>query len=161
MFEEFSPPDEGLNLGEEVVWNRRAGMAAMMMLSGACCILNKGPCILISSISMGPLITNILVIVFFIGIFLTIVEFVNSRRTKYYLTTERLVEVRGGLIRTQIPLSHFKEAGTADFLEIKSTYSEGAKTFYQAKIRDPTSGKMMVLTGLDEDARALIQKIAD
>jgi hypothetical protein len=59
-----------------------------------------------------------------------------------------------------MPLEAFLGVDVDKYVEIKSTYSEGSKTFYQAKIREPTSGKLMILTGLDEDAINLIQKIA-
>lgn len=161
MFEEFSPPEKGLNPGEQVVWSRRAGMAARMMLGGACCILGSPWILLLIYASIGPAVGNILFIFVLIGILLSIIEFVNSRRTWYYLTNARIIEARGGLLRSQISLEAFQGVKLADFVEVKSTYSEGAKTFYQARIRDPTSRKLMVLTGLDEDARDIILKIVD
>jgi len=161
LFEEFSPPEKGLNSGEEVVWSRRAGMAAMMMLGGACCILGSPWILMLIYASIGAAVGNILLIFVLIGIFLTIVEFVNSRRTMYYLTTERIIKVRGGLIKRQILLKHFQETQIDDYLEIKPTYTEGAKRFYAVRIRDPISGKLMILSGLDEDAKENILKIAD
>ena len=161
MFEDFSPPEKGLNPGEEVVWSQRAGMAAKMMLGGACCILGSPWVLLVVYVALGAWVGNILLFIVLIGLFLTILEFVNSRRTRYYLTSERIVEARGGFVRTQIPLEHFQGLDPKDFLEIKSTYSEGAKTFYQAKIRVPESGKLMILTGLDEDSKDIISKLGN
>ncbi|TFG31651.1 hypothetical protein EU528_05560 [Candidatus Thorarchaeota archaeon] len=161
MFEDFSPPETGLNPGEEVVWSRRAGMAAKMMLGGACCILGSPWILLIASVALGSGITNILLVVVLIGILLTIIELVNSRRTWYYLTTTRLVEARGGLLRSEIPLEAFQGVRIDDYLEIKSTYREGAAYFFQARIRNPATGKHMILTGLDEDARDLLLKLAN
>lgn len=161
MFEEFSPPEKGLNPGEEIVWSRRAGMAARMMLGGACNILGSPWILLLIYASIGPAVGNVLLLFVLIGILLTIVEFVNSRRTKYYLSNERIIEVRGGLIKRQILLEHFQGTQIDDYLEIKSTYTEGAQRFYAARIRDPVSGKLMILSGLDEDAKKVILKIAD
>ncbi len=161
MFEEFSPPEKGLNSGEEIVWSRRAGMAARMMLGGACCLLGSPWILLLIYASIGPAVGNILLIFVLIGLLLAIVELVNSRRTMYYLTTERIVEARGGLLRSQIPLEAFQGVSLEDYIVVKSTYTEGAETFYQARIRDPSSGKLMILTGLDEDAKEIILKIAD
>ncbi|MCK5390498.1 MAG: hypothetical protein KAJ36_08400 [Candidatus Thorarchaeota archaeon] len=161
MFEEFSPPEKGLNPGEEIVWSRRAGMAARMMLGGACCLLGSPWILLLIYASIGPAVGNILLIFVLIGLLLSIVELVNSRRTMYYLTTTRIVEARGGLLRGQIPLEAFQGVSLEDYIVIKSTYTEGAKSFYQARVRDPISGKFMILTGLDEDAKEIIQKIAD
>ena len=147
MFEDFSPPDEGLNPGEEVVWSRRAGMAARIMFSGACCCVGSPWVLLVAYGALGSFVGNILLFIVLIGLFLTVLEFVNSRRTKYYLTTSRIVEARGGLLRSQIPLEAFQGVKLDDYVEVKSTYSEGAKTFYQAKIRNPLSRKLMILTG--------------
>lgn len=158
MFEEFSPPDKGLNHGEEIVWSRRAGMAARMMLGGACCLLGSPWILLLIYASIGPAVGNTLLIFVLIGLLLTIVELVNSRRTMYYLTTIRIVEARGGLLRTQIPLEAFQGVSLEDYIEIKSTYTEGVKTFYRARIRDPSSGKLMILSGLDEDAKDVVMK---
>ena len=160
LFEGFSPP-EGLNPGEEVVWSQRAGMAAMWMLGGACCILGSPWVLLLTYAAIGSFVGNILLFFVVIGLILTVLEFVNSRRTRYYLTNTRIVEARGGLLRSQIPLEAFRGVQMDDFLEMKSTYSEGAKTFYQARIRDPASGKLMILTGLDEDARDIILKLSE
>jgi hypothetical protein len=161
LFEDFSPPEKGLNPGEKVVWNQRAGMAARWMLGGACCIVGSPWVILLTYAALGSFVGNILLFIVIIGLILTILEFVNSRRTRYYLTSERIVEARGGLMRTQIQLEHFQGLDPADYLEIKSTYSEGAKTFYQAKIRIPESRKLMILTGLDEDSRDIIMKMGN
>jgi len=161
LFEEFSPPEIGLNPGEKIVWSRRAGMAARMMLGGACCLLGSPWILLLIYASIGPAVGNILLIFVLIGLLLAVVELVNSRRTMYFLTTERIVEARGGLLRSQIHLEVFQGVLLGDYIQVKSTYTEGAETFYRARIRDPSSGKLMILSGLDEDAKEIILKIAD
>ncbi len=136
-------------------------MAARMMLGGACCLLGSSWILLLIYASIGPVVGNILLLFVLIGLLLSFVELVNSRRTMYYLTTVRIVEARGGLLRTQIPLEAFQGVSLEDYIEVKSTYTEGAKTFYRARVHDPSSGKLMILTGLDEEAKEVIQKIAD
>jgi hypothetical protein len=160
LFEDFAPPEKGLNPGEEVVWSQRAGMAALWMFGGGCCLVFSPWILLIAYGWFGSLIANGLLVVILIGLFLSILEFVNSRRTKYYLTTKRIVEARGGLVKSQMPLEAFQGVDVDEYIEIKSGYSEGSKTFYQVKIRNPASGKLMVLTGLDEDATDVIRNIA-
>ena len=152
VFEDFSPPDEGLNPGEKVFWEQRAGMAAKIMIGGTFCLVFWPWVILVIAGWMGPLPTNAAIIFFFIAMFLTILEFVNSRRTRYYLTNERIVEARGGLIRTQIPLKNFQAAEDEIHIKVKSTYREGTRQFYEVRLKDPESGKVLLLTGLDEDA---------
>lgn len=158
---EFSPPDKGLNPGEEVVWSRRSGMTAWVMLSGGCCIVFSPWVLLFIYTFSGPLLGNVVLAIVGIGILLTIVELINSRRTKYYLTTTRIIEVRGGLIHTQIPLESLQGVGINDYLKLKSTYREGGDYFYEARIRDPSSGKVLRLTGLDEDGKEIISKLGN
>jgi hypothetical protein len=159
LFEDFSPPERGLNPGEEVIWSRRAGMAAMWMFGGGCCLVFSPWILLIAYGWFGSLGGNGLLLVILVGLLFTLLEFVNSRRTRYYLTSTRIVEARGGLIRTQVPLEAFQGVDIGEYIEVTSTYTEGSKVFYQAKIRNPASGKLMVLTGLDEDARDVILNI--
>ncbi len=153
LFEDFSPPDKGLNPGEKVVWDQRAGMAAKIMIGGTFCLVFWPWVIFVIWGWLGSLFANAALIFFFIVMFITILDFVNSRRTRYYFTTERIVEARGGLIRTQIPLKNFQEAEDDVHIQVKSTYREGANQFYEIKLKDPTSGKILMLTGMDEDAR--------
>jgi hypothetical protein len=42
--------------------------------------------------------------------------------------------------------------------EIKSTYREGPTQYYEIRIHDPTSSKLLVLTGLDDDAKEVVMK---
>ena len=153
MFEDFSPPDKGLNPGEQVVWDQRAGMAAKIMIGGTFCLVFWPWVILVIAGWMSPIFANAAIIFFFIAMLITIIEFVNSRRTRFYFTTERIVEARGGLIRTQIQLKNFQEAEDDVHIIVKSTYREGANQFYEIKLKDPVSGKILLLTGVDEDAR--------
>jgi len=161
LFEDFSPPEKGLNPGEEVVWSRRAGMAVRWMFGGGCCLVSSPWILLVTYGALGPLIGNAFLLFILLGLFLTILEFVNSRRTKYFLTNTRLVEVRGGLLRIQIPLEAFQGVNLDDYLEIKSGYKEGGDYHFEARIRNPISGKHMILTGLDEDSKDLLLKLAD
>ena len=108
--------------------------------------------------ALGATVGNLLLFIVLIGIFLTLVEFVNSRRTEYYLTTTRLIEVRGGLIRTEMPLEHFQGTELDDYFEVRDSHSESGRYFYSIRIRDPTSDKLMILTGLDEDAKEIVMK---
>jgi len=159
LFEDFSPPEKGLNQGEEVVWSRRAGMAARWLFGGGCCLVFSPWILLVAYGWLGALGGNALLVIILIGLFLTILEFVNSRRTKYYLTNTRIVEARGGLIRSQMPLEAFQGAKRDDYLTVNSSYREGSEQFYDVRIRNPTSGRLLILTGIDEDARDIILKI--
>ncbi|TFG34999.1 hypothetical protein EU527_00695 [Candidatus Thorarchaeota archaeon] len=157
---EFSPPDKGLNPGEEIVWSRRAGMTAWLLFSGGCCVVASPWVLLLVYAFFGQVLGNIVLAVVVIGILLALIEFINSRRTNYYLTTTRIIEVRGGLIQKQIPLESFQGVQLSEYVEIKSAYIQNGRPFYAVRIRDPSSDKILRLTGLDEDGKEIISKLS-
>ena len=161
MFEEFSPPDKGLNQDEEIVWSQRGGMNVVLMFGGGFCIVFSPWILLLIYGWFGGVIGNFVLVLILVGLLLTAMEFVNAKRTKYYLTTERIVEVRGGLIQAQISLSNLNDSPDSNTIEVKPTYNEGSTQYYAVQINDPVSGNSMVLDGLDEDARDIILTIDD
>ena len=160
MYDEFSPPDEGLKPGESILWNRRAGMAASMMIGGAFCLVFSPWILLLAFASFGQLVGNWAFLMVVAYLLLALFELVTSRRTMYYLTTHRLLEVRGGLIQKQMALELLREAQATGELVVKSTYREGASQYYSVKIRDPSSRKLFRLSGLDEESKEFILNTA-
>ncbi len=161
MYEEFSPPGKGLNAGEEIIWSQRGGMNVMLMFGGGFCLVFSPWILLVIYGWFGGLIGNFVLVLILIGLLLTGIEFINTRRTKYYLTTDRILAARGGLIHAQIPLSNLKESEGTTTIEVQPTYNEGNTQYYTVRIDDPVSGNSMVLHGLDEDARDIILTVDD
>lgn len=160
MTYEFSPPDEGLNPGESILWKRRAGMAAGMMIGGAFCLVFSPWILLLIFMSFGQLVTNWALLMVVVYLLFVISDLMSSRRTMYYLTSHRLIEVKGGLIQSQMALELLREAHADGDLDVKPTYREGASQFYSVRIRDPSSRKLFRLSGLDEDSKDFIVKTA-
>ncbi len=158
-WEEFSPPEKGLNPGERVIWSRRAGMVGWLLFSGGCCLVMSPWLLLFVYVSFGAGFGNIVFAFVVIWLLLALFEFINSRRTHYYLTTKRIIEVRGGLIRTQFPLESFQGVDIGKYVEVKDAYTENGTPFYSVKLRDPSTGKVMRLTGLDEEGRDIILQL--
>ena len=149
-WEEFSPPDKGLNPGESIRWSRRAGMSALWLFSGGCCLVSSPWILLVVYGSFGPVAGNIVLAVCVIWILLALVDFINARRTT------RIIEVRSGLIEKQILLESFTGVQLSDYIEVKYAYVENGAQFYSVKLRDPSSEKRIILTGLDEDGKEII-----
>jgi hypothetical protein len=156
MSENFLPPDEGLNPGEEIVWSRQARMNPRNLCGSICCIASSYWILLIVYIFFDLIVVAALFVVVLIGILYTIAEFRNTRRTRYYLTSERLIEVRGGEIHIQIQLGDLQNPENSENTEIRETYRDSAEAHYQAKFLDPKTGRVMILTGLDEYSKDLI-----
>jgi len=159
-WEEFKPPEKGLNPGESIVWSSRARMVAWLLFSGGCCLVMSPWILLVSYASLGPTLGNIALAFVVIWLLLALIEFINARRTTYYLTTDRIIEVRRGLIEKQILLESFQGMNLSDCIEVKYAYAENGVQFYSVKLRDPSTGKVMRLTGLDENGKEIITKLS-
>ncbi len=135
-------------------------MSASMMFGGGCCLVGSPWLLLLVYGIFGPMVGNSVLLIVAAFLILVVLDAVNSRRTTYYLTTGRLVEVRGGLVQDEMPLELAREASSSGTLEVKPTYREGASQFYDLRIRHPSSRKLFYLSGLDEDSKELVLKAA-
>jgi len=158
-WEEFSPPDKGLYPSESILWSRRAGMAALWLFSGGCCVVSSPWILLFAFAFLGPAVGNIVFAIVLILILLALMDFIQARRTKYYLTTKRIIETRGGLIHKQISLESFQGVSASEYITVKSAYTQNGAPIYTAKIRDPATGKIIRLTGLDMESKNVIQNL--
>jgi hypothetical protein len=158
LYNEFSPPDEGLNPGESILWSRRAGMSSKLMFGGGCFLVFSPWVLLYVYGNLGPIAASWVLAIVGVVLLLVVVDFVNSRRTTYYLTTERLLEARSGLIQNEMSLGLARVAHAEGGLTVEPAYREGASQFYDMRIRDPSSRKLFYLSGLDEDSKDFIIK---
>ncbi|MHA2084777.1 MAG: hypothetical protein ACXABD_13550, partial [Candidatus Thorarchaeota archaeon] len=103
----FDPPRQGLQVGESIIWTRREGTSGKVIASGFLFFMFS-PVVLVGvynlyGISMVGPAAFLLLFVFIV----IVVAFIRERRTRYYLTTERIIEARGGVLIKEIPLEHF------------------------------------------------------
>ena len=86
----FDPPHEGMLPGESIVWSRRAGTGFWVVFFGALLVMG-GPVLSFASlddfgVSVGVFFGGLTII----GFIILIAILINVRRTRYYLTTDRV-----------------------------------------------------------------------
>ncbi|MHA2350422.1 MAG: hypothetical protein ACXADL_12430 [Candidatus Thorarchaeota archaeon] len=97
-------------------------------------------------------------LLFFIFIVI-VVAFIRERRTRYYLTTERIIEARGGVLIKEIPLEHFAGKPLSQFLESRVTHSVNNRPIYTIRVYDPVSDDVFELQGLDGSSTRAFERI--
>ena len=155
----FDPPEEGMLPGEEIVWTRKAGTDFFIIFCGGCSPIL--PFLVVpfivemfgDFIGMLALAGSILVMIYFLF------AFINLRRVRYYLTSERVMSVRGGNILKQIPLEHFSGRPLGQFFESKVAHLENKRPIYRIRIYDPLSDEILTLKGLDQHSAVVFERI--
>jgi hypothetical protein len=133
----FDPPKQGLHAGESIVWTRREGTSGKVIASGFLLFM-FGPVAVVGAYNLyglsmvGP--TAFLLFIIFIVV---AVAFVRERNTRYYLTTDRIVEARGGNLVKEMSLEHFSGRPLSQFLESKVTHQVNHRPIYTIRIYDP------------------------
>ncbi|MFQ5832362.1 MAG: hypothetical protein ACE5H4_06655 [Candidatus Thorarchaeota archaeon] len=161
MTNRFDPPKEGLWPGENIVWTRRAGTGFWIIFVGFI-VLAGGPALsLVALDEFGMAVATPLLFLTLIGASIILGSFVRTRRTRYYLTSERILEVRGGRINKEIPLEHFAGKPIGQFLEATVSHRSNNRPVYMIRIYDPTSDEVFELKGLDGSSARAFEKIGD
>jgi len=159
--ERFDPPEEGMLPGEEIVWTRKAGSVFWIVFCGSCIFMLPFVVIPFAYEFLGELGGILLIALTILGMIYILVSFINLRRTRYYLTSERIIEVRGGNIRKEIPLERFSGRPLSQFLESNVTHTENGRPIYRIRIYDPVSDEILTLKGLDEHSAIIFERIGD
>ncbi|MGQ4911208.1 MAG: zinc-ribbon domain-containing protein [Candidatus Thorarchaeota archaeon] len=157
----FVPPREGVLPGETILWSRRAGFTFWMICFGFSMLIV--PLMFLEDIEIS--LTDPSSIVFpgliaFLILFF-IVSFVNVRRTRYYLTSQRVLVVRGGHIRKEIPLSHFAGRPLSQFMETKVMYTENDRPIYRIRFYDPMSDEVIDFKGIDSFSVGSVERLSE
>jgi hypothetical protein len=157
----FDPPEEGLMPGESIVWTRRAGTGFWLVFFGFIIVIG-GPAVLFGVIQefSSPLafLFAILVVAGIIG---EIALFIRTKRTRYYLTSERILEVRGARIIKEIPLHHFAGKPIGQFIESRVTHRTNNRPIYTIRIYDPMSDEVFEIKGQDYHSTLAFERIGD
>ena len=111
--------------------------------------------------SFGVQVGMIFGLLTLVGFIILIALLVNVRRTRYYLTTDRIVEVRGREIQRTIPLDHFAGKPLGQFIESRITHSSNNQPVYGIRIYDPISDEVMELKGLDPTSVRAFERISE
>ncbi|MHA1962400.1 MAG: hypothetical protein ACW99U_19525 [Candidatus Thorarchaeota archaeon] len=157
----FDPPEVGMLPGESIVWSRRAGTGFWVIFFGAM-ILMGGPAVTLASLdAFGLSVSIIFGILTLVGIMALLGTLINVRRTRYYLTTDRILEVRGGKIQRVVPLDHFAGRPLGQFIESRVTHTSNNQPVYGIRIYDPVSDEVIELKGLDPNSARAFERIGD
>jgi hypothetical protein len=159
----FDPPEEGMMPGESIVWTRRAGFGFWIMCLGLSVFI-VGPIIAFDfqeDFGLGNLEATIIIALVIITLIFVILSLIQTRRTRYYLTSERLLVVRGGNILKEIPLHHFAGKRLSQFLESSVMYTSNGRPIYRIRIYDPVTDESIEFKGQSEDSVEVFQQIGD
>lgn len=156
----FDPPEEGMLPGENILWTRRAGTGFWIIFFGMI-IVTGGPFLFIDGFELGLTISSIFLGLYILAIILLIRSFIQTRRTRYYLTSDRIMKVRAGEIVKEIPLHHFAGKPITQFVETSVTHTSNNRPVYRIRIYDPTSDEVMEFKGLDSSSTMAFERIGD
>jgi len=157
----FDPPEEGLMPGESIVWTRRAGTGFWVIFFGFIIVIG-GPVVFFVGIEeFGLLLTFPLLILVIAGIIAVIASLIQTKRTRYYLTSERILETRGGRVLKEIPLHHFAGKPIGQFLESRVTHQSNNRPIYTIRIYDPMSDEVFEIKGQDYNSTKAFEQIGD
>ncbi|MHA1934706.1 MAG: hypothetical protein ACW97A_05450 [Candidatus Thorarchaeota archaeon] len=155
----FDPPRQGLQAGESIIWTRREGTSGKVIASGFLFFMFS-PLVLVGVYNLYgiSMVGAAAFLLFFIFIVIA-VAFIRERRTRYYLTTDRIIEARAGILIKEIPLEHFAGKPLSQFLESKVTHSVNNRPIYTIRIYDPVSDDVFELQGLDGSSTRAFERI--
>ncbi|MFW9968082.1 MAG: hypothetical protein ACFFEA_13085 [Candidatus Thorarchaeota archaeon] len=155
----FDPPEVGMLPGESIVWSRKAGTGFWIIFFGFIVVMG-GPVVSFVSVdSFGLSVGIIFGILTLFGFIILFGTLINVRRTRYYLTTDRIVEVRGGKIKRAVPLDHFAGKPLGQFIESRVTHTSNNQSVYAIRIYDPVSDEIIELKGLDPNSARTFDRI--
>jgi hypothetical protein len=157
----FDPPEEGVMPGESIVWTRRAGSGFWVIFFGFIIVIG-GPALVVVGIEeFGLAFTYPFLLLAFAGIIAVIASLVQTRRTRYYLTSDRILKVRAGTILKEIPLSHFTGKPISQFIDSGVTHRSNNRPVYRIRIYDPTTDEVMEFRGLDMQSVKAFERVGD
>jgi len=156
----FFPPNEGLELGEKVIWARKKGVNFWVVFFGFIVIIGS-PLVIFNTFQFVDLSFGVLLLLLSTtGVFLILREFLRGKRTKYYLTNKRILEVRKGDIIQEFSLERFEGKPLNQFFEKRITHRVNKQPIYTIRIYDPQSGDALIdFKDLDGTSTTALEKI--
>jgi hypothetical protein len=146
--------------GENILWTRRAGFGFWLIFFGML-ILTGGPFLFIDGLFIGLNLSTLLLALYILTILGLFWTFFQTRRTRYYLTSDRILKARAGDILKEIPLSHFAGKPISQFIESSVTHRSNNRPVYRIRIYDPTSDEVMEFKGLDGSSTRAFERMGD
>lgn len=166
---ESDSPIHGLNDGETIEWSKSSGIGIMILMRNGCfpilliIVVTGALSILAQGSSAGFLLVIVIFpIVALIAIFLFLLYafylIVQMKQTTYYLTSERLLEVRGKSIKREIPRVNLKGLTTEQYLRSVWAQKSGGRHYYNIFVTDSVSGVVVKMNAIDDEAIYIIDR---
>jgi hypothetical protein len=162
-----STPD--LNDGEVIEWNRSAGLSIVIFVVQGCLplilsiiviaiIMEVGRTAGLTSLIIASIISPFVLLIVLVYI---LYMYIQVKRTEYYITNQRLLEVRGGTISKQILRANLEDLQPDQFLKQRLSHERrGGPTYLNLTITDPTSGIVIKMTAMPDDVVYIVSKIS-
>ncbi len=154
---EFKPPDKGLNEGESVVWEQKAGVSFVLMWCAGCLPLLSFFMAFFIVFWVGEQLGTVILAGDGFVILYLFYLVIQSKRTTYYLTTQRLVEARGGALQKEIKLENLRGLPPEEFMRAGISH-EDAYDYYNITFTDSISGNRIRMTAIREDVYEKLKK---
>lgn len=101
--------------------------------------IGGGVCTLIAYVMVGIMLGISLSILMIIGFFFIIRAFIRGRHTRYFLTNERLIETKRGIITREVSMDRFRGKPLGHFLVKSVIGTVNNQPVYKIRIYDPPS----------------------
>ncbi len=158
-WDEFDPPEHGLNDGEVVEWSQRAGVNFLLFWCAGCLPLLTFFMSFFIISWFGERIGSVILLVIGLTILYLIYLAVQQKRTSLYVTNQRILKVRGGLVQSEIQIDNLRDRSSDEFIKASESHNEGAYTFYNITITDHVSGAIIDVSAMREDILEKLKKI--
>ncbi|MFW9908204.1 MAG: hypothetical protein ACFFEF_06485 [Candidatus Thorarchaeota archaeon] len=164
--QEPAAPLKGLNHGEVIEWNQEAGLSIVIFVVQGCLPLILAP-ILIAILSeigreMGTvpsIIANFLGLATLLAVALYILYmYIQVKRTEYFITNQRLLEVRGKSIINQIPRANIENLAPEQFIKQKLSHRSPGDEHFNFTITDPVTGVAIRMTAMHDDVVSIVSR---
>ncbi|MFW9980068.1 MAG: hypothetical protein ACFFEJ_18445 [Candidatus Thorarchaeota archaeon] len=159
---------EGMSPGESVEWGQNAGVSIVIFVVKGCLPLIIAPFLIAILTEVGremgtvsAIVANFLALAILLIILLYILYmYIQVRRTMYYITNQRLLEVRGKSIVKQIPRANLEGLKPEEFLRQKLSHRNPGDEHINLTITDPVTGVAIVMTGMSDEIVDVVSRIS-
>ncbi|MFW9919325.1 MAG: hypothetical protein ACFFED_06985 [Candidatus Thorarchaeota archaeon] len=158
-WKEFDPPNQGLNEGETIEWDKKAGINFILFWCSGCLPLLTILTGWFILAILGERIGTIVLLIMGLTILYLLYLMIQAKRTRYFITSQRLLEVRGGLIQKEILLENLQEFTPDQFMSTSVSHDEGAYTYYNVTITDPSTSTAIRMTAMREDILDVLKRL--
>jgi len=159
----------GLNDGETLQWCENAGVMFILLMRNSCVPLllvvvtagalgglaDQYPAALLLVVAIYYPIAGIAVLLFLLYAAYFLVQ---TKRTSYFISSQRLLEVRGGSIKKQIPRANLQGLKPDQYLKSVWPQKGGGRETYIVYVTDSSSGVVMRMTGMRGEVAEYIER---